>query len=428
MQEILGSIQRALGVLSTLLLNPTMNLTAAFLLYGVIIVALLIFLVVAIMFLMGAGEDDEPGEPQEPVVNEGFENTPVGEVFEGLEPGAATATGKPAAQAPARRKGRTPAPPMGPGGRLLVAFAAALVLLVAWVGTGYTTSAPSVCKGCHWPASEHAKAAAGTDPHAQVACVACHEPGGTFGRYLGDVPARLAHFVDTQSKGAQSGDYGAVTRAACSHCHASALSRVSTDQARGLKMSHREPLAASATCLDCHTFRTGVVAGHNAGMAPCLRCHGSKKASAACATCHDEKAATAARVRTASFSGVQIPEVSCGGCHDEKKQCDWCHGVRLPHTLEFMTYAHSRAGAVDFWYNGGKTCGRCHTATRRPCQKCHSKIMGRAHGTGSALARTHRRATSQACNTCHLQWAYAKSRDFCRDLCHSPAAVAASPR
>jgi hypothetical protein len=424
MDQILVGLQRAPSILTALLLNPTSNLTAAFLLYGVIVVALLIVLVVAIMFLMGTSDEEAPAdrdESEEPVADEAFERIPAGEVYDGREPDDESVRRQPTGPEPAPKKVRTPTPPMSPRARIAASIAAILVLAAAWVATGYTTSDPSVCKGCHWAASQHAQAPAATDPHAKVACVSCHEPGGAFGRFVGDVPARLGHFIDVQSPTAKAGDYGNVTQAACSSCHASALTGVSSNQARGLKVSHQEPLAASATCL-------AAVAAYNAGMAPCLRCHDSKKASAACVTCHDEKAATAARVRTASFANVQIPEVTCGGCHDEKKQCDWCHGMRMPHTQEFMMYAHSRAGAVDFWYNGGRACGRCHTATRRPCQRCHTALIGRAHGTGSGLAKSHRRAVESACDTCHNQYAYQQNRDFCKGLCHSPAAIANSPR
>ena len=93
-----------------------------------------------------------------------------------------------------------------------------------------------------------------------------------------------------------------------------------------------------------------------------------------------------------------------------------------------MVYAHARAGAVDFWYNGGRTCKRCHTAKRNPCTKCHSSIIGHAHGAAPGIGPVHRKATEPACNTCHGQWAFQPNRDFCKDVCHSPAAIAASPR
>ena len=169
------------------------------------------------------------------------------------------------------------------------------------------------------------------------------------------------------------------------------------------------------------------MAAHNAGMDPCLRCHDDVGASAKCATCHVKNAAAAARVRATSLARPQIEQVSCGGCHDEVRDCDPCHGMRMPHTNEFMSHAHARAAAVDFWYNGGKSCGRCHSESRRPC-RCHSGQLGHAHGTTPWLAKGHQAAEVSACNTCHATYAYVTTRDFCKDVCHSEAAIAASPR
>jgi hypothetical protein len=417
MQNVLPGLPQLTSRLTTILLDPRSDPTAALLLYATIGLALLLVLVVAMVVLWGSPDEDE--ESKEPG---------VGEASEGVAP-TDGGDGGPSRSAPSART-KVPVPPLSPRTRAAVAAVVVVVLVAAWAITGYTTSDPALCKSCHWPASEHAKATAGTDAHAKVSCVSCHEPGGIAGLYVTDVPARLLHFADSQSPASQQGEYGRVTVAACSSCHMAALAGVSTEASRGLKVSHKEPLAASATCLDCHAPRAGVVGAHNAGMTPCLRCHDSKQASAKCATCHDDKAASAARARTTSFAREQIPEVSCGGCHNEKRECDGCHGVRLPHSVEFRSYAHARAGAVDFWFNGGKACARCHTATRRPCQKCHSKLLGRAHGAAasSELALSHQRSSSASCNTCHGQYAYSKRRDFCKDVCHTPAAIAGSPR
>jgi hypothetical protein len=405
MQGVHPKLSELFSTLTYILLAPTSNLKAAFLLYGSIALLLLIGLVIAILIIMGSTKEDEavglPGQGE-----------------------ATTIAGAPGSGRAKRSK-----PPMGPRARLAVAVGIVLVLVAAWTLTGYTTSNPALCKNCHWSASEHAKAPAGSDPHVHVSCVSCHEPGGAVGRYLSGVPARLIHFAASQSSTPPQNDYGRVTVSACSSCHAAALKGVATNETRGLKVSHKEPMAASATCIDCHALRAGAVGAHNAGMTPCLRCHDAKHASAECDTCHDERTASAARARTTSFSDVQIPYVSCGGCHNEKRDCDTCHGIRLPHSPEFMAYAHARAGAVDFWYNGGKTCSRCHTASRRPCQRCHGTLLGRGHGTGTTSSvRAHQTATSASCNTCHLQFAYSTSRDFCKDLCHTPAAIQASPR
>jgi len=172
-----------------------------------------------------------------------------------------------------------------------------------------------------------------------------------------------------------------------------------------------------------------VVSGHNAGMDACLRCHNGEQASADCTMCHDEGVASAAQAQATTLADVQIPDVSCSGCHDQAEECDWCHGgVRLPHSVEFKMYAHARAGAVDLWYESGKTCAPCHNASRRPCQQCHGVLLGTGHGGGSWMAQTHQTAAEASCDSCHGQLAYAATRDFCKDVCHTPAAEAASPR
>ena len=171
-----------------------------------------------------------------------------------------------------------------------------------------------------------------------------------------------------------------------------------------------------------------MVSRQTVGMAVCLRCHDAVTASSDCATCHDKKTAAAARAKTTSFAKAQVADVKCGGCHNEKTECDTCHGTRMPHTLQFKMNGHARAAAVDFWYNGGKTCtgSSCHTATRRPCSKCHTPLLG--HGHSPAMAKDHQGATSARCNLCHQNWANPRSRDFCTDLCHTAAAKQESPR
>jgi len=395
MNGVTDRLGQLVATLTRLLISPGSNRQAAYALYGIIAALLLIVLVVGLMIVLGAPEDEV----------------------------ADTA-------APDKRKDardtRRAARPKNPRARLLLGLGIAVLLAGVWVAAGFTTSDPGMCKSCHWPASEHAKADTGRDPHARVDCVACHEPGGVIGRYVTDVPLRVLHIAIESVSTSSGAEYGKITARACTSCHSESLPGTTTSRERGLKMSHAEPLAASASCIDCHTMRGGIVSVHNAGMTPCLRCHNDAPASTVCTTCHVGNTTAAARVRTTSFRSVQVPEVSCGGCHNEKQKCDPCHGTRMPHTTAFKAGAHARAGAVDFWYHGGKACSRCHTASRRPCTQCHSPLLGKAHGT--SLATSHRGGSSSSCNTCHGQYAPISTRDFCRDVCHSPAAIEASPR
>lgn len=393
--------------LLTLLTDPTSNLAAALMLYGVIGLLVLIMLVAGIVLLMGGPEDEVQVQAQEPQPAEADSGAlpPVHDVK------AATVSAPP-----------TPRPRRSPV--VLLGVATVLVLAV-WVVSGFTMSADAVCLTCH-ATSVHAKAKQGEDPHRSSTCVACHESGGVVGRYFTDVPARVIHFVDGGAGLSLQADYGTVPSSACSACHASGIKGVTLNSASGVRMSHVEPLAAGAKCLDCHEPTVGVVSRRTVGMGSCLRCHDGVTATSECDTCHDKRTAVAARARSTSFAKVQVPDVKCGGCHNEKQECDSCHGMRMPHTLAFKSTVHARAGAVDFWYNGGRTCARCHTATRRPCTKCHTTLLGKGHGP--SMAKDHQGAVAEACNSCHQVYANPSSRDFCGPLCHSAAAEQGSPR
>lgn len=377
-----------------LLQNPGSNFEAAIALYAIIGLAVLIVVTAAVMFIMGSS-DDSDDEVEDAAVTEAPE--------------------RPAVAEPATPKVRGPwwlFPAFG-----LVAIA------IMWIGIGYTTTSSSTCSSCHTKTAHDE--ADRTDAHRSVACVSCHEPGGAVGAYTVSVPGRVAHIVGAvlDAKRTPTG-YGRVSGSACSSCHAPDIAKTTFDSSRGLRMSHAEPLKARAVCTDCHKLRQGSISTRGIGMGTCLRCHDSKKASGECSTCHDKKAAAAARVRKVAPQ-VQIKTVRCGACHNESRQCDSCHGTRLPHSEEFMAHAHARAGAADLWFNGGKACGKCHTAERRPCTKCHSAMLGKSHG--QALAASHKAGNAAACNACHIDRAYAKTRDFCK-LCHSPEAIAGSAR
>lgn len=411
-------LTRIPGELLTLLVDPTSNLLAALVLYGIITVLLLIVVVGAILFLISAPDDEEGNGGEEPDTARGPDADDDAVAAEA--PGRVSGDAPPE-PAPASLAGPAPAP------RRPAVVAAWVVVVVAgvWLTTGVSTSTDALCVSCHLE-TPHTLAAEADDPHADTACVSCHEPGGWFGRYVGAVPSRVAHLVDGLMETAAADDYGRVTQDACSSCHGRQIRGVTTNVDRGLKMSHEQPVAAGIRCVDCHRLSAGIVAGHDAGMNPCLRCHDSEQASADCETCHDKTAAAAARVRTLPAARPQVEQVRCGGCHDEAAECDSCHGTRMPHSIDFMRYAHARAGAVDIWYNGGRACAKCHTPERRPCQRCHTNILGKGHGP--VMAGDHRVAAEQACNTCHQTWAYAPRRDFCLDLCHTEAAIAESPR
>ena len=103
-----------------------------------------------------------------------------------------------------------------------------------------------------------------------------------------DLPARIQHFIYGRSNPIQAAEFGApVPSAGCKSCHGSSLGVIGRDVTRGLRISHKEPLAAGAECVDCHRLFEGQVLARTVGMEPCLRCHDGTQAKATCSVCHE---------------------------------------------------------------------------------------------------------------------------------------------
>ncbi len=365
--------------------------TAA-LLVAAVLVALIIAVTVALL-LVGPSDQEEEGA-------EG------GEISEEDEVGGSPAPG-------AEGRPRTPARTRIVG----IAVVVTLLAVVAWAATGIATGTRSVCLSCH-ESNPHAGSAA-VDPHADVACVRCHEVGDAVTLAVFTLPDRAAHFLAGVSETGAAAGYGhPISSLACEACHEGSLDSPSTSERTGVRMSHAEPLDAGSECIDCHALRSGVVSLANVGMTPCLRCHDGVAASAECETCHtrDPSLAIASTEPTAgTLAKVQVPLPQCDGCHvQEEEGCDDCHGIRLPHTREFVQYAHARPAVIDIWDGGGIACVRCHYPGRRDCSECHDPFPSHGysweteHGIGV-------RFTAEC--GCHKFKAYAAERQFC-EICH----------
>lgn len=392
--------------------NPASDPQAAFLLLAIVILAVGILFSIVLMFVIGRSEDiveiievpvegDELGAAGEP--GEGGE-------YDGGQPrgeGAADA-GSAAATAPARTRRRLPA---------IVVIAG--VLLAWWAATGVGTAQTSTCESCH----EQAHVTEGVDdPHADEPCIACHDAGTFTAAVVGGTPARVSHIAAGLAE-AKTTTYGRVSSDACARCHNEDLSVTLHDEQKRVKVSHKEPLAAGAECMDCHLVQDGAIDELTKGMTPCLRCHNGTDASAACESCHTADVGTAISARSRPSPEVAKPLIvtpDCGGCHNVAAQCDTCHGIRMPHSEQFKAYAHARPGVEDIWYNGGKTCGKCHTPERRSCRNCHK---GEFSSHGLDFRKTHMGdgVTGSGCDTCHAEMAFRQGRRFCIDLCHSDA-------
>ncbi len=252
----------------------------------------------------------------------------------------------------------------------------------------YTTSNPRLCKSCHWPAAGHAKAEKGSDPHAEVACVSCHEPGGVCRAVCHRCPVRGCCTLATRyGGGGRRGGVRASRDRACKSCHAVAGRDDDEHRARAEDVARRTA-GGVGHCTDCHTMSGGVVGAYNAGMKPCLRCHDGNRLRRSASTCHTRSAAAAARARTTTFQAAQIDEISCGGCHDEKRDCDPCHGMRMPHTDAFMA---GRTREPRRSTSGTTTARRVVGVTPHrvsPCTGATRALIGKAHGR-ILMARTH---------------------------------------
>ncbi len=419
-----------LDVIPDVVRNPAANPRAAMLVFAMAALVVLIVLAGVVTLVIGRDEEQLEGEEERAERPEGLAE--FGEPDEPGEPVAVAVRAK-AEQAEHDDAAGTvtdvaleplPAPVYERvRARLSVWTSVSLVVIttvLVWSLTGAATIDRSWCLACH-PDNPHAGSTA-IDPHAEVACVACHEHGNLIALVFFTVPDRFYHFASGEFGRSTASVYGRpISSFECRRCHSEVLDTVIFADATKVRMSHAEPLEAGAECIDCHALQSGVVSSHNTGMAPCMRCHDDEAASADCQACHVGDVALALRPADPAsgvFTKAQIDQPQCDGCHDQAAQgCDSCHGIRLPHTRQFMQYGHAREGVEDIWNNGGRKCGRCHDE-RRPCSSCHDRFP--SHGLSW---RTEHYATGigfeRGC-ACHEDKAYVQGRNYCA-LCHERA-------
>lgn len=216
----------------------------------------------------------------------------------------------------------------------VIATNAYLLLAAIWILTGSMTTGPHMCTGCH-AHSVHEQAGA-TDPHFEVPCVNCHEPGGWVARYTSNVPMRLQHFLEAQSGSVRSQPFGQkVSSAGCAECHKKDMTGTLYDPTRAVSMSHKEPIEVGAECMDCHKFESGQISADTHGMAACLRCHDGKTAKAECSVCHqgDPTDKDLPGISPAKLRSRLVPSPDCTACHDSSA-CRRCHGATLPRPSE----------------------------------------------------------------------------------------------
>lgn len=294
-------------------------------------------------------------------------------------------------------------------------FSVPVLLLLAFATTYVITGTDEYCaRTCH--ASQDVVRQAAELDHAS--CVSCHEtPGvpGLFANSASRTRMAVAAVMDREPGGPAT-----VASANCSRCHASGIADTTRSE-RGLIMSHKEPDAAGVACTSCHDA-SGHAKRRDYSMSSCLTCHDAKQASAECATCHvgDPYAMPSANTSDEStqtmgsgdvlYPAVFISDTSCGGCHDEKKECDTCHGIRMPHTPAFRTTgAHARSAAFD----RKKLCfEKCHVE-QECASSCH---IGNFNAHGDNWKVEHAKADRNSACVCHAQRT-GRTEPMCT-LCH----------
>ena len=410
MGDLLGRFDagQLVGRISEILRDPTSNLVASLLILAAFAIVLLFVVLLAAMFVLNASDEDEQPDADE------FEGE-AGVPGSALDAASSAVSGTVVDDdAPELLIEPEPAKPWPIRAGVFFLWTT-LVLMLTWIAVGAATAQTSACVSCHTD-NPH-KRISNVDPHEGTACFRCHESGGIVGALTYMVPSRAAHYAAGILQRDPLGTYGkAAPSSGCTQCHAATLKSTVSVEPQGIRVSHKEPLAAGAECVDCHAMNSGVVSNHTVGMAPCLRCHDGEKVKSDCGVCHTRDPGVAIRPAqvAADRSRDRIGQPNCGSCHNQKK-CDACHGVRLPHSREFMVWQHARAGVEDIWNNGGRTCGKCHNATRRPCTKCHVgfpnhpiSVFKATHGAGGP--------NNNAC-ICHEARRYVAGRNMC-GLCH----------
>ena len=292
-------------------------------------------------------------------------------------------------------------------GRAVITWAIILLTLGAMFSAYFITSTNAYCaKTCHVNQVSVLEA----DGLMHANCVACHERPG-----LSAVPqniVRRAAMVVAQLMG-RSPQGAIVDSLSCANCHQKVI-HFETFSADGIKMSHAEPYVAGATCTSCHA-KTGHSKTRAYSMSSCVICHNNTKASADCLTCHATQ--PLARVSNESTTSLGSGKVTyplvdvkpqCGGCHDQVKQCDSCHGLRMPHEDRFVQGGHAPIAVFD----GKKLCWKCHQTT--DCGRCHGPFT--AHQ--SNWRQAHQKFPWDSPCACHAQ----KGGTPVCYQCHSPVA------
>jgi len=368
------SMRDSLRVGGAAILDPGADPIAALVALAAVVLALLVMILVAYLFLIS------------------FENkgTPVQSDAAAPEP---------------RRQGQR-----------RVLGVALMVLLVAAMtyGWGYSAS-DRMCARCHFTEDAVKSHADGT--HSGVSCRDCHigpsVDAAAFAR------ARGLQNVATQLMGAPEGPVRAsVPNGACLACHQDILKGVTT--ARSIRIRHADVLELDQACIDCHNTEghgKEVAKEQYPRMSQCIVCHDGERESAECGTCHSEDVGVAVRRPERPYAQTHTERRDCRGCHS-MDGCIECHGLELPHSQEFIDGFHARPALLEL-----DMCMECHSVNW--CNQCHqfdvltadAADWVRQHGTVREFLTWHASSSPVGLGSCSCH--DADRNRFC-SYCHGP--------
>jgi hypothetical protein len=324
------------------------------------------------------------------------------------------------------------APSRVPGKRTRIVLAVVAGMVALLVFAGFASSSPALCGSCHEMAPSHATWS--ESAHSGVKCVSCHEtPREWYGQ-----PLRAAERVrlltrDTwrhlSGRLGEPNDPSAIGRTSpmpdevCLQCHSP--NRKATSGFRIL-IDHVEHAERTGSCVACHvhTAHPDPVLGRPLSlMTECYECHGTAEqpeASDECGTCHpadfDLRPASHLEdpwARDHGYTALETPAM-CTMCH-EQSYCDSCHGVEMPHPVEWLDGQPSHGEAAATIERA--VCYKCHTEEPDSCAACHHEGYDPALGEWIEQHYDEARTVGVAsCLDCHQPV-------FCAQCHMAPAGV-----
>lgn len=299
------------------------------------------------------------------------------------------------------------------GGIVSFVFSVPVLIALALVGGYWVSGTNDFCaRTCH-AGVEQVHSASKID---HASCADCHEQPGVAG-----IPANVytrASMGVAQVLGRELDGRVVIDSSACLRCHQTTITQT-VETARGIRISHKELNQAGQTCVSCHP-QTGHDTRRDYTMSACLPCHDGKKATNDCAVCHTSdpydgrpRAGSGESTSTIGSGKISYPVVrvanrNCGGCHNQERECDTCHGLRMPHDQQFLNGGHARLAA----WEKKQMCYKCHEPNS--CTTgCH---IGPFPGHYDGFKEDHKKARKTDGCACHAQ-KWGRTKPMCV-LCH----------